>query len=191
MSAKRKLIIVFGVAFLFAAAFMRDMFLTPDVQHLNDEQVADASKAEMAPDVSFVDAAGKKVKLSDLKGKVVVMNFWASWCKPCLEELPALERMMEKAGSGVVLLMVSNDQSIEAMQKFILNYTAKGSHLFISDYSVAVWDKGRTVTQDVFHTLKYPETVIIDKNGRMVKKIIGKYQWDSEESLEFIKELKG
>jgi len=115
-------------------------------------------------------AAGKLSHLSDLKGKVVVLNFWASYCLPCVEEAPALNRLQERiAPRGGLILGVSIDEDPAAYEKFLKDHAVP----------FPTWrDPSRKVMHD-YGTIMIPETYIIDRHGRIARKIIGPQQWDS------------
>lgn len=143
---------------------------------------------ENAPEASFI-SSGKSVKLSEFKGKVVLLHFWASWCTPCLKELPVLSKMLQKTGDDVVVIALSNDRTEKAMEQFVASYTAKGDKFFQNKSVRVFWDDDYVITQDLFQTFKLPETVIISPEGKMVKKIIGSHPWDSEETISYLKSL--
>jgi cytochrome c biogenesis protein CcmG, thiol:disulfide interchange protein DsbE len=121
---------------------------------------------------SLAPKAGKPTHLSDFKGKVVVLNFWATWCPPCVEEEPALNRLQERIASrGGVIIGVSIDDDPAKYEKFL------------RDFSVPfpTWrDPSAKVMHD-YGTLMIPETYIIDRRGRIARKIIGPQRWDSPE----------
>ncbi len=155
---------------------------------LGGEETKLKFSGENAPEASFV-AKDKTVKLSELRGKVVLLHFWASWCAPCLKELPILSRMLQKTGDNVIVIALSNDRSEKAMEQFVANYTAKGDKLFQNKSVKVFWDDDYVITQDLFQTFKLPETVIISPEGKMVKKIIGSHHWDSDETVSYLKSL--
>ena len=120
-----------------------------------------------APPLQFTTLEGQTQTLQSLKGHVVFINFWASWCAPCQVELPQLVKNIA-AHQDVYLLAVSVDRDAAAMQKFLSTHVpAKTSNVLV------VADPQRTIAQDVFQTLRFPETILIDKQGGMVKKYVG------------------
>ena len=115
--------------------------------------------------------------LADLRGKVVVLNFWASWCPPCLEEtqsLNALQRDIE--GKGGVVLGVSVDDDKAAYQKFLAD-----NHVVFPTYD----DITKKSAAD-YGTSMYPETYLIDREGRLARKIVGPQDWQSPEIMQSI-----
>jgi len=119
-----------------------------------------------------IDIDGKPAHLSDLRGKVVVLNFWATWCKPCEEEVPSLMDLHKRIASrGGVVLGVSADEDEDAYRKFLAQYQV--NYLTYRDASLKD-------PQD-YGTLMYPETYIIDRKGKIARKIIGYQNWNSPE----------
>lgn len=129
-----------------------------------------------------IDFHGQAGHLSDLRGKVVVLNFWASWCPPCIEETPALNRLEEHIASrGGVVLGVSVDQDPGAYQKFLVDHKV-GFLAYRAPSKQIALDYG---------TSMYPETYIVDRRGRIARKIIGPQKWDSPEMLAYFDTLLG
>ncbi len=123
-------------------------------------------------EASLSAKAAKPTHLSDFKGKVVVLNFWATWCPPCVEEAPALNHLQQRIASrGGVIIGVSIDDDPAKYEKFL------------KDFSVPfpTWrDPSAKVMHD-YGTLMIPETYIINRHGRIARKIIGPQRWDSPE----------
>ena len=129
-----------------------------------------------------LDLSGKPSHLSDLRGKVVVLNFWATWCPPCLEETPALNRLERHiAARGGMVLGVSVDDDPAAYQKFL-----KEQGVAFTTYR----DPSKKIASD-YGTSIYPETYIIDRRGRIARKVIGPQQWDSPDMLAYFDTILG
>jgi thiol-disulfide isomerase/thioredoxin len=112
--------------------------------------------------------------LSDLRGKVVVLNFWASWCPPCLEETQSLNRLQQDiAPKGGVVLGLSVDEDKAAYEKFLTD-----NHVVFPTYR----DATKKTAAD-FGTSMYPETYLIDRKGRFARKIVGPQDWQSPEVM--------
>jgi len=140
----------------------------------NAHEFYDADKAKEFMDFELPDEAGKKVKLSDFKGEVVLLHFWATWCKPCMQEVPSLERLTGRSDSmGLKVLAVSVDNSFEDIKKTMPDI--KLNVLLDSERKVAT----------KYGTLKFPETWVIDKNGKIVARFIGSRNWDSPTFVRF------
>lgn len=134
-----------------------------------------ALKADDAPDFSFATLENRRGQLSDFRGKVVLLNFWASWCAPCVVEFPKLEALAETYPDKLVVLAVSVDADREDIEKFLNRIR----HKDLENMPI-VHDKDKAISQDLFQTVKFPETVIIDPAGRMVRKVVGDTDWTGD-----------
>ena len=135
---------------------------------------------QLTPDFELLDLQGQKVRLSGYRGKVVVLNFWATWCPPCIEEMPSLNRFRRSfASRGVVVVAVSVDEDEQALRRFVADHQIE---------MVILRDPGRRVSV-LYQTYKYPETYILDRRGRLVQKWIGPRDWDDPRLLVFFQEL--
>jgi cytochrome c biogenesis protein CcmG, thiol:disulfide interchange protein DsbE len=133
----------------------------------------------VAPDFTVQDAE-RKVALSEFRGKVVVLNFWATWCMPCLEEMPSLVQMQQRLKDrGVTVVAVSLDKDAESYQRFLRNHNI--SLLTVRDE--------KQQSSDLYGTFKFPETYVIDRNGVMRRKFIGAVDWSRPEVVDFLSKL--
>jgi peroxiredoxin len=132
-----------------------------------------------APDFTVVDS-DRKVSLSEFRGQVVVLNFWATWCQPCLAEMPSLVQMQRRMrDKGVTVLAVSIDDSDDAYHRFLQHY---GIDL------LTVRDAGKA-SSALYGTFKFPETYIIDRGGTVRRKFIGPVEWSDPEIVDFLSKL--
>ena len=131
-----------------------------------------------APDFTVSDGQ-KTVQLSRLRGKPVLLNFWATWCPPCVEEVPALVALQGQLGDKVTILAVSMDEDADAYKAF----TAKRMPGLLT---VRDADKKSSA---MYGTFAYPESFLIDKDGKIQRKFIGAVQWNSPEMIEYFKKL--
>ncbi len=143
-----------------------------------------AGRNRTAPDFTLPDMNGGSVRLSELRGKVVVINFWASWCDPCREEMPALARLalMLEGRRDVVFLTISVDEEKSAISDTLAGLFAADEEL--KDKIPAgtipfpvLLDPEMVITRDLFGTTKYPETWIIDKDGFVRARYDGARDW--------------
>lgn len=130
-----------------------------------------------APKFSLLDTQGKRFELTAMKGRVVFVNFWATWCPPCRAEMPSIMRLSQKmAGKPftlVTILMNDDPANANAFYKVI-----GGSLPTLLDPNQKVGD--------AFGITGVPETYIIDKQGILRKKVIGGWSWDSPEAVNLI-----
>lgn len=131
-----------------------------------------------APDFTVKDSE-RTVDLRDFRGKVVVLNFWATWCPPCIEEMPALSAMQARLRDRVNVLAVSVDEDAEAYHRFLRENNIQ---------LLTVRDAERRSNR-LYGTDKYPETYIIDRSGVLRRKFIGPVEWTSPEILEYLSKL--
>ena len=132
-----------------------------------------------APDFTVRDS-DRTVTLSQLKGQVVVLNFWATWCPPCIEEMPSLVEMQQRMkAKGVTVLAVSVDAD------------AGSYHQFLKEHGVNLLSvrDGDMKSNNLYGTFKFPETYIIDRNGVVRRKFIGAVDWMEPEVIDFLGKL--
>ena len=135
---------------------------------------------DTAPDFTLSDS-GRTVTLSQMRGKPVLLNFWASWCPPCVEEMPSLVQLQKEIGSKATILAVSVDSDENAYQQFVRDHNV--DLLTIRD--------AKQVSNSLYGTFKFPETYVIDKNGKIVRKFIGAVDWTSPEIVDYLNKLQG
>jgi peroxiredoxin len=125
---------------------------------------------------------GPAVDLASLRGRVVLLNFWATWCPPCEKEMPAMERLHRTlAGSDFTLLAVSVDDDPSVVESF---RTRLGLSFPI------LLDPRKQVSAS-YTTFRYPETFLIDREGRIVQRYIGEVPWDDPHYVDRIRRLLG
>src|SRR5467141_4653489 len=130
---------------------------------------------------------GKPAHLTDLKGKVVILNFWATWCPPCVEETPALNRLQKHIEArGGVILGVAADEDPEAYEKFLRE---KG--VIFTTYRDPLTRDNHSPIAQTYGTSMYPETYVIYRNGKIARKFVGFQQWDSPEMLAYFDSILG
>lgn len=136
-----------------------------------------------APDFTLNDINGEKVNLSEFRGKVVLLNFWATWCGPCRAEMPSLNNLYnEFKDKGLVVLAVSVDTSEKPVRSFIKDLKLSFPVLM---------DKNKAVSFDEYGVFGLPTTFLINKNGMITEKIMGEREWDSPQMKEKISRLLG
>jgi len=120
---------------------------------------------------------GRPTRLSDLRGKVVLLNFWATWCQPCVDEAPSLNALQKKiAPMGGMVLGVSVDDDQAAYEQFLKTYNI--------DYPT-YRDPSKQIPLS-YGTSMYPETYVIDRDGRINSKIVGPQDWTSPAMMAYL-----
>lgn len=132
-----------------------------------------------------LDLSGKPAHLSDFKGKVVVLNFWATWCPPCKEEAPSLNRLQKymESRNGLVL-GVAADEDAAVFEKFLQDQA-----ISFPTYRDPATRNNTSPIALSYGTSIIPETYIIDRHGKIARKLIGFQQWDSPAILAYIDSL--
>lgn len=135
---------------------------------------------DQAPDFAITTDRGLRLTPGNFGGRVLVLNFWASWCAPCVEETPSLDQFQRSlADSGVVVLAISVDRNEKLYNSFIQRFHPAYQTARDPDASIG----------DLYGTYKYPETYIIDRTGKVVQKMIGARNWTDPELLSYVKSL--
>lgn len=131
-----------------------------------------------APDFSVQDS-DHLIALHDLHGKVIVLNFWATWCPPCVEEMPSLVRMQSQLKDHVNVLAVSIDVDSDAY------------HRFLSDHNISLLTvrDPEQKSNSLYGTKGWPETYIIDESGIIRRKFIGPVEWTQPEMIAYLAKL--
>jgi cytochrome c biogenesis protein CcmG, thiol:disulfide interchange protein DsbE len=146
-----------------------------------------SSIGKAAPDFTIHDGE-HSISLNQFRGKIVVLNFWATWCPPCIEEMPSLVQMQKKfRNTDVTVLAVSVDDDPDAYHKFLKDHAID---------LLTVRDPGPRTDQGVnapvasrYGTFKFPETYIIDRRGVIQRKFIGAIDWNQQEIVEYLSRL--
>ncbi|HYG98438.1 MAG TPA: TlpA disulfide reductase family protein [Terriglobales bacterium] len=131
-----------------------------------------------APDFTVTDN-NRTVTLSQFKGKPVVLNFWATWCPPCVEEMPSLVQLQERTRDKVTVIAVSLDVDDSAFQRFLKDHKLN---------MVTVRDADQK-SNSLYGTYKFPETYIIDSKGIIRRKFVGPVNWNDPQIEQYLRDL--
>lgn len=149
---------------------------------LSRKQEQALGPGDVAPDFALPRLGAGKVSLRDYQQQVVILNFWATWCPPCVKEMPSLEQLARSTRPlGVVVIAVSVDEDLEALAKFMGG--PYPSLLVARDPKRAVATR--------YGTRKYPETYIINREGKIIRKIVGAHDWQDPQVADYIRKLVG
>lgn len=143
------------------------------------EKFVFAEDRPAAPDIAFTTADGARIALSDRRGKVLLVNLWATWCGPCVEEMPALDALQAAIGGDdfEVMAISSDRDGAEAVPPFMERYGIR--HL-------AVYLDPRGEATRAFGVRGLPTSLLIDRDGRIVGRLEGPAEWDSDAARDLI-----
>ncbi len=140
-------------------------------------RVYDVQAGDKAPAFLLEDDRGLGVSLQDYDGKVVLLNFWATWCPPCIYEMPSLNTLYERyRGQGFIVLGISVDEDQEQYESFL-----NQSNISFP----TVRDPERSISAR-YGTLKYPESYLISRDGRVLRKYMGPEDWIQPEIVNYL-----
>jgi thiol-disulfide isomerase/thioredoxin len=138
-----------------------------------------------APELVAEDLAGNPVSLADFRGKLVVLNFWATWCEPCITEWPQLHQLAERAAEDdVVVVAVSIDQSRDDIAPFLARMSLQDTRV------VVLWDPTQSV-HNAFGTTKIPDTYLVDERGQLTTAFVNVRKWGSPAAYQCVRSAVG
>ena len=126
------------------------------------------------PDIRLTDLEGSSIDLQNFKGKTLFINFWATWCKPCLKEMPSIERAKQQLAKEEVVFLFASNEEVEEIKNFSREYNYDFRYL-------------RVENAEEIGLEALPTTFIIDPDGKLVFGESGFRQWDSQENLNIIR----
>jgi thiol-disulfide isomerase/thioredoxin len=174
---RRRLLLAAAPAFFAAPALAN---LGPDLLKGSVAKFALAKEPKPLPELGFADADDKPLTLADYKGKLVLVNFWATWCAPCVKEMPSLDRLQAEIGKDkFVVLPLSLDGSSRAK---VAPFYADRKLANLGIY----FDKGKKVLAALDVSV-LPTSVLIDAKGRELGRLEGDADWDKPEAVSLIK----
>ena len=133
---------------------------------------------QAAPDFTVRDS-DRTVSLHDFRGKPIILNFWTTWCPPCVDEMPSLVQLQKRMGPKLTVVAVSWDASESDYHKFLRDYRID---------LITVRDPKKE-TAELYGTTGQPETFIIDASGTLRRKFVGPVAWTSPEIIEYLNTL--
>lgn len=142
---------------------------------------AKVSVGGVAPDFTLKNMQDEEVTLSDLRGQVVLVNFWATWCPPCRQEMPSMEKLYEYLeGQEFEMLAINVEENgPEAVARFL----EERSHSF------PILFDPQAQAQRLYNVTKYPESFVVDKNGIVVEHVVGAIDWMQPNVVEYMQKL--
>lgn len=139
-----------------------------------------SKEKEVVPKIEFADQKGAIRTLDDFRGKVILVNFWATWCAPCVREMPSLERLYKKlSSSGFSVIALSEDRNgFPKITPFLKK---------IKIYDLPVFHDIGSKIMFALEAKVLPTTILIDRKGKEIGRFIGPAEWDSQDIITFIK----
>lgn len=174
MAMRSQIFIVGGISMALVGLLIAGLILTPDI--------AQVQIGSRAPDFQAIDLeTADTVSLSDLEGEVVLLNIWATWCGPCEQEMPSIQRLYDRmASEGLRVLAVSVDQAdSDRVRRWVEE----------RDLSFPILHDRSGRIERTYQTTGLPETFLIDHRGEIVYKIIGGEEWDHPSHIERVRRL--
>lgn len=187
---KAKIAIVLFLVVLGLLLEMLDSTTIPGVPVSSFKETITPQKNTVIPNASFLALNKRSYSLHDFKGKIILLNFWASWCAPCLAEFPDLLALAQQESDRVVLLAFSVDEDPIAIDKFLNKLDKESQSSLTASNVIIAHDVNKRISQDLFQSVLYPETFIIGPDLVIQKKIAGVIDWTGEELRSYIKSIK-
>lgn len=148
------------------------------------DRFVEEAKPKPVPALTFVDGDGRRVDLSDFKDKLIVLNLWATWCAPCVKEMPSLDRLQAKlGGAGFQVVALSVDRGgREQVAPFFKRTGVDSLGLYLDQPGAAMSKLGLR---------GLPTTLLVDQRGRELGRVEGPVAWDSPEVMAFLRRFMG
>lgn len=134
-------------------------------------------------DFKGVDVKGREISLASFAGRPIIVNFWASWCAPCIEEFPSMIKLIEELKGDVALIAISQDSSKDEMMAFLKAFP-KGDNPNI----YVLWDEDRSIGVH-YSADRLPESFVADSDHKLVRKIVGSIDWATPDAIEYMRSL--
>jgi cytochrome c biogenesis protein CcmG, thiol:disulfide interchange protein DsbE len=134
------------------------------------------------PITEFKLLSGETLTLEQLRGKLVILNFWASWCEPCVTEFPSLQNLIKKFEGQIVMIAISGDFEKQEIADFWKAFKVNDPNIY------SVWDEDKSISK-AYGTFKLPESYVLGKQGELIRKISGVDKWDTAEAIEYFQSL--
>ncbi|MBI4378550.1 MAG: TlpA family protein disulfide reductase [Nitrospinae bacterium] len=145
--------------------------------------IQELSSTTEAPDFTLMDINNRKISLSELRGKIVLLHIWATWCKPCMEEMPSIQKVYEKFKDyDFAVLAVSIDrEGIEIVRPYVDKYKLT--------FPILISESGKI--SNSYWTWGVPASYLIDKKGKIIGRALGQRNWTGDDATRLIEELSG
>ncbi|WP_203294999.1 TlpA family protein disulfide reductase [Maricaulis parjimensis] len=181
-------IAIFGMAAILVVGFVSIAFISgsnsgdqgalSSYAHGEMRAFTQLDEPPIQPDVAYADPSGNEIRLSDYRGQVILVNFWATWCGPCVEEMPALNRLQEEmGGDDFQVVTISLDRSMDDAVGFFERFDLDALPI-IHDTNLASFSR--------IQTPGLPTSILYDRQGREIGRVTAPAEWDSEDAMRLI-----
>jgi peroxiredoxin len=143
----------------------------------SEKKVVESLPESLVDRIQLVDLDEKEIDLADYKGKTIFINYWATWCRPCLAEMPDLDKAAKILTKENFVFLAASDESIDKIKKFVTKY----------DYSFKIVHSKTSVFD--LDIMALPTTMVIDKKGKIVYNEVGARDWSNEKELANLRNL--
>lgn len=188
MKNKKVLIVIYLLVILGVFYFVYNALVSQDSDNMlsNTLEVQTAAmdriQAQGFDNFQAPDLNNKPVQLSDIKAPVVIINFWASWCGPCIEEFPSFIKLLNEMNDKVIIVAISVDADASLITKFLKDLNIQHKNLIVlQDPSYRLAEK--------YGTFKIPESYILNSERKLLRKISGSIDWASASVLDYFRTL--
>ncbi|MFW6361581.1 MAG: peroxiredoxin family protein [Spirochaetota bacterium] len=183
-SFKQALIVCVFLTTLFTVSAQEDMNLNKVEQKFYDSGFGVLKETTAAPDFTVKTLEGQTVSLSDYKGKVVLLNLWATWCPPCREEMPSMQSLYDDLNNrGFTILAVAAPNPPRETREKIENFVSDGG------YSFPVLIDSEYEVNGAYGTGSIPTSWVVDTDGKLVARLVGATDWSAEPIVSAFEEL--
>lgn len=159
-------------------------FFLPRVQQAPTTMATvESMEKDGVPNLSLKTLNGESFDLDQLKGKVVILNFWASWCGPCVEEVPSLIKLVKEFKGDIVLVAISGDSSEQDIKVFLKSFPELNS-----EHIKIVYDQDRSKMK-MFDITRLPESMVLAPDRKLAKKLSGAIDWYNKDSIDYMRTL--
>ena len=190
---KIKILIVMALVLLGMSFEVWDMVSPPETQittEIKDVPPPENNNLGTLPEFTFTTTTAKEHSSHDFEGKTILLNFWATWCTPCIAEFPDLITLANENPDQIVFLALSVDENPQSIDPFFKRFKPEIQETLNQSENIIIGlDTEKKISQDMFGTVMYPETFIIAPDLTIRKKVAGVTDWTGEDIKMLIKQL--
>lgn len=183
MNHLKALAVVVGVSLLgFLGWQIYEAKKAPQMQVAGAVSLAEMQKTGI-PALNGADIFGQKFSSEESKGKILIINFWASWCGPCVQEVPSLIKLVKEFDGKIKVLAISEDSNLEDVNVFLKSFPE------FKNKDISIYLDADHSFMKLFEVKALPESFVVDPNAKVVKKITGTIDWYTQDAKEYLKSI--